>query len=406
MRVSATIDRNVVSAHFLLDDFSPVEYVLKHRYEDQGITRDLQIHSAIINPTTLDTNVKIINPHYNYNLYLQIGGNEYRVMDGTTGDIELTENPINDKIYTQNQVVLPEVFEVVVSEPVMKVESQTAEGFSHGVVDNLLDMADLAADKPFVYSRGNFTFDVTDSDVTVKTDVIDWNHAPEITVSLKTGQKPDIVRLVLINSRGTERTKVMTSSYELFGRLNYSELIVSSPGAIRLEFVYKKDASGYKAIRIEDMFVGKINQYVETTSDERYVHKQEITFTGLDTLTFNSDYWCPFGLRVLISDVDTNGTGIKVFISNRKVLVRKMENGTAISNSYSPALSQDTFGIVCSPQYLKIYDGNTMIKSFVGAYSFVPGTRMVEVGACESDPDHDLNANLRVAVFSGNRYPP
>lgn len=404
MRVSATIDRNVISAHFLLDDFSPVQVVLKHRYEDQGISRDLPIHTSTIIPTSLETTVKIINPHYVYNLYLQIGGTDYRVMDGTTDDAEITENPINDFIYTQNQVVLPEPFEVVISEPIMKVEAQTAEGFSHSAVVNLLDMADLSADKSFILSNGVFTFDVTDRDVVLKTDVIDWNHAPEITVSILANHAPDQVRLILINSRGAERVKILNQPYDLFGRVNYSDLITSSPGAIRVEMVFLKSTSGYRSIRIEDIFIGKINQYVESPVEGRNVYKPEFTFTGLDTITFSSDYWCPWGLRVLISDIDTDGNGWKLFLSNRKLLVRKIENHMVISNSYSTILTQNTFGVVCSPQYLRIYDGNTLSKSFVGNYSFEAGTRSIEVGACEKDPDHDLNANLRVAVFSGNRY--
>lgn len=404
MRISATLDRNLVSAKFLLDGLTPLSVVLKHQYTESGITRWINLKTLSITPKNADLKLNILNPYYYSDLYLEVNGVDYRVMNADEESEVITENPINNRVYTMDLIVEPEKHEIIISEPEMDPIPHTFEALSHKGAINLLDMADISVDKYFTFNNGGISFDVTDSIVTVSTDVIEWNHYSEITTAF-TGDAPDSVKLILINIRGEERVVDIRNPYNLFGRTCFSDLITSSTKYIRMEFKYNPNFEQYKTVRIKDIFIGKVSQYYEAPQNARYVYTDTLEAHTTMTLSFEFDRLTPFGLRTLFSSVDNSGNGIKVFYSNSKVLVRKIQSGSIISNVFSPIVPNDKpIGVYLSDLELKIFSDSNQVKAVIGDYSIGAGSKSFELGACQLDPDYDSNARIKLHVYSGNKF--
>jgi hypothetical protein len=401
LKISAIIDSNVVSGTVLLDDLSPLTLKLVHRYVDSGVVKYLTINTVDCQPQKTFFDFAILNPYYVDHLYVDVNGVMQEVMTPRMEDQNITLNPINDYIYTQNQI--PELREVEVLEvdPMIREYEQRFTLISHSPAPNLISMEDYSASSHFKYDElGGIRFTVSNN-VVVASDVFELNHSSELTIAIK-GDAPKEVRVVLINQSGKERIITVSDSYQLYGRTCFSVSIVSSTLEGRVEFDYNSE-SGSRNVRIEDIYVGKTAQYFEADDNTRVVNTKEITTHPTTGYVFDFDRLPNFGLRTLLDFRGSNG--IKIQFSNSRVRVSKKVGGLVTQTIMSPVISNtEQIGVVVDDAGLKIYSSGAKVKDVQFQSPIEPGDYEVDIGASTEDPDYDSNTTLNLIIVNKNPF--
>lgn len=400
MKISAIIDSNVVSGTVLLDDLSPLTIKLIHRYTDSGVAKNLILNTVTCQPQKTVFDFSFLNPYYVESLFVEINGEMQSVMESGIGeDLDDVSNPINDGIYTQNDIpVLSEVEELVQVLPDPLAQEFTT--FSHSAAPNLIEMEDYSANTHFICDNSGMRFTVNGSTI-VASDVFELKHSTELTIAIK-GDSPDQVRLVLINQAGNERCIEIDSSYELHGRTCYSTSIVSSTYEARIELVYNSIEA--RNIRIEDIYVGKTAQFFGTeNTDQRVVEEKEIETYQVTGYIFDFDRIPNFGLRNILSFVGPSG--IRIQLSNSRIRLQKIVNNTSVQTIMSPVVSNTSqIGVVVTDYDVKMYSDGELVKKVQFQSPTEPGNYTVELGACLLDPDYDSNAELKTIITNKNPF--
>jgi len=401
LKISAIIDSNVVSGTILLDDLSPLTLTLIHRYIDSGVAKHLTINTVNCQPHKTVFDFAFLNPYYVENLFVDVNGTLQEVMQPGTDQLDDTPNPLNDQVYTENQIpVLAEV-EILEVEPVMRDFNQEFEALSHSPAPNLINMEDYSANSHFIFDDKGIRF-TANGLVTIASDVFELNHSSELTVAIL-GDAPNKARLVLINQSGQERIVLLESPYDLYDRKCFSTSVVSSTMEARIELDYETETDA-RNIRIKDIYVGKTAQYFESPDmDNRVVKEVDITTYTSTSFIFDFERLPPFGLRTLLDFIDPSG--LKIQFSNSRVRVSKRVNGTVTQTIMSPIVDNTKqIGVVIDDFGLKIYSNNIVVKETQFEMPVEPGDYAASLGSTPSDPDYDSNTVLKLVVVNKNPF--
>lgn len=399
LKVSAVIDRNVVSGTVLLDSIVPLDIKLLHEMNYNGIKKYIILDSVVVQPSQKFFDYSFLNPTYYTNLLVDVNNTKYVVLEP---DIEYTDssNPTNDRIYITAE--LPKLDDIVVSEiPIEQDFQDFGIRLSHSAITNLVNFdAFYSAQKMLNDPINKIRFDVIKENVIVSNNFL-LNFAPEITISIA-GNKPDQVRLVLINARGNERLVTNFWEYNSYTNFNYSAQLTSSTKNARLELVYLTDEfAGYRTIKIQDVIVGRVSQYFGQKLADRFLDSAQLVINKNIMYTFTSDFFPMFGLRTLLIVGDANNGHI-VQVSNGKVLFKKLLNGAV----YSTTMTSDLVSlplkvsVFISDTNTKIYINDIEVKNTIGDLSLPSGTYTAYVGASNIDQDFDSNAQISFSAYN------
>lgn len=401
MKISAIINSNSVSGTILLDNLDPISITLKHEYYDAGVKKYLTLSSVNCQPNSNIFDYSFLNPHYYTSLYIDVNNTMQRVMETEEDEEFEVENPINDHIYTENQI--PEVEDVVITEIPMQNEFSA---LSHSEAPNLIDMEDISVTGHYTYTEDKgLRFDVTTGIKTVKTDVFELNHSSEITMAIESKVSASRARLVLINHKGEERVISLGAPYNLLGRFCYSTSITSSTKYGRLEFDYDPAFVGIVSIYVGDIYAGKTAQYFEADDmNKREIVTELINCHPTTCYLFDFDRLPSFGLRNLLC-VHDGYNALKIQFSNSKVRIVKVINGANNQTILSSSVSNiKQIGVVVSDVDLKIYSDSNLIKTVSFTTPISVGEHPTDIGAAESDQDHDSNTPIKLTVSNKNSF--
>lgn len=403
MRISAVIDKNIISGTILLDSIVPLDLKLIHEISHNGVKNYIILESVTVQPNKKYFDYSFLNPPYYTNLFVDVNGERQEVLDP---QIEYTtdSNPTNDRIYVESE--MPLLDDVVIEEiPIAQGFQDFGTLFSTSSVTNLLNMANFKSASHIVYDATNrLRFDVTKTDVIISNDII-ISQSPEITISVQ-GDKPDQVRLYLINARGEERLVSNFHEYLAYGNHNYSAQIVSSTMNARLELVYLKNQySEFRSIKIQNIIVGRISQYFGQETAVRKVESVTAHVSKEVMYTFATQHFPMFGLRTLLTIGDTINKHI-VQISNGKVLFKKvLSDETELSVISSSVITNPLkVSVYVSDIITKIYIDDIEVKSVINDLSIPIGDYTAFVGASELDQDYDTNAPISFSIYDRNLY--
>jgi hypothetical protein len=253
-------------------------------------------------------------------------------------------------------------------------------------------------------SVNKIRFDVYKEDVVLSNKFV-LNFAPEITISIK-GNKPDQVKLFLINARGEERLVTNFWEYSSYENFNYSSQLTSSTKNARLEFIYLKDQfNGFKAVQIQNIIVGRISQYFGEELASRLMDSVQLTVNKNIMYTFESEFFPMFGLRTLLVVGDsTNGHVVQ--ISNGKVLFKRLLNDVVYSSTITTTVVSLPLkvSVFVSDLSTKIYVNDNEVKNIVGDLSLPSGEYTAYIGASNVDQDFDSNAQISFSAYNRNLY--
>ncbi len=411
MKISAIIDGNVVSGTVLLDNLDPLTIKLKHKHNDAGVIKYLIMATVNCQPKKEIFDYSFLNPYYYTDLFVDVNGTMHPVAEPAGEDEDSYEefevqNPINDQIYTSNQI--PEVDNILIVEEVITSNIQEYVALSHFAAPNLVEMEDLSVNEHFVFDdERKLRFDVTATTKTVKTDIFDLNHSPEVTIAID-GTEPSRCRLILINHRGEEMTLNLTGTgkYEMLGRHCFSVPVISSTKDARIEVDYDTSITGIKQVYISDLYVGKTAQYFEADDmDVREIVEDTIKIHPITCIIFEYDRLPSFGLRNLLDVRDADSNGIKIQFSNSKVRVSKMIADAPAQVIMSNVVPNDKYiGVVITDVELKIYSDGNEIKTVPFTSPLAMGEYTTEFGASETEPDQDSNTEIKVIVSNKNSF--
>ena len=387
-----------------MDDLSPLTLKLVHQYVDSGVAKYLTINTVNCQPQKAIFEFAFLNPYYVENLFIDANGTLQAVMEPGTEQLSVTQNPINDHVFTQNQIpVLAEV-EILEAEPIIRDFKQEFSILSHSPAPNLITMEDYSASSHFIYDETSGLRFTVNNTVIVASDVFGLNHSSELTIAIK-GDAPNRARLVLINQSGQERVVQMGPPYQLYGRTCFSSSIISSTLEARIELDYDVDCeTGARSVRIVDIYTGKTAQYFESNDNSiRVVNTEDIATYPSTGYIFDFERLPNFGLRTLLEFQGTDG--IKIQFSNSRVRVCKKVNGSVTQTIMTPVVSNlEQIGVIIDDTGLKIYSGGTIVKNVQFQSPTEPGDYEVDIGASTSDPDYDSNTLLNLVVVNKNPF--
>lgn len=398
MKVSSVIDKNTISGTILLDKICELNIKLLHEINNSGVKKYIILDSVTVNPSNKYFDYSFLNPAYYSNLFVDVNNTKYSVLEP---EIEYTSesNPLNDRIYTESE--LPDLDNVVISDENIE-NSSNDFGYmlSHSSVSNLVDINSFTSNY-HIAKNDNISFDIN-NDMTVSAN-LKLNFAPEITIALN-GDKPNSVKLYLINSRGDERLVSNFTEYFIDNNFCYSGPITSSTKNARIELTYPKDEFKLKTARINSILVSNISQYFGKSNAERYVDSVQVSTTKKMMYVFNSDMFPMFGLRTILSLGDSNN-GHVVQISNGKILFKSIKNGlTSQLLTSNKVSSQINIGIFISSTNTIIYSNGEAVKDTNDDLSIDCGTYTASIGCIPSDQDFDSNSKISFSVYNRDIY--
>ncbi len=402
MKVSAVIDKNVVSGTILLDSIVSIDLKLVHETSHNGIKNYIILDSVSVTPSQMYFDYSFLNPHYYTSLFVDVNGIKHPVLET---DIEYTgeSNPTNDRIYQQNE--LPELDDVVIEEQSMKNSFQEFGSIlSHSDYVNLLDFSKFKSDHHTLYdSQMKLRFDVTTQDVVIYNKFV-LNQAPEVTITVE-GTKPDFVRLVLINSLGNERILNIADAYEAYGCWNYSSFVTSSTTDARVELVYLKDQfKEYRTVKIENALVAKVSQYFGASSATRTLSSVDVHLEQKVMYSFKAEHFPRFGLRTLLCIGNSEKHVIQV--SNSKVLFKKISQGEVVYSTVTSDLIGNDLkvSVYVDSEVTRIYIKDELSKEVLGDHTIPAGVYNAIVGATEMDQDYESNTAISFSVYDQDLY--
>lgn len=407
MKISAVIDKNVVSGTILLDSIVPLDIKLLHEINYNGVKNYVILDSITVQSSQQYFDYSFLNPTYYTSLIIDVNNIKYTVLEP---DIEYTgsSNPTNDRICTQAELPaeLPKSNDIAISEiPIIKDFQDFGVRFSHSSISNLINIDDFISNQHMLNdSTHKIRFDVYNADVVLSNKFV-LNFAPELTISIS-GNKPDQVKLFLINARGEERLVTNFWEYSSYNNFNYSSQITSSTKNARLELIYLKDQfNGLKSIKIQDVVVGRVSQYFGEKLANRLIDSVQLTINKDIMYTFESEFFPMFGLRTLLIVGDSvNGQVIQ--ISNGKVLFKRLINDVVYSSIITTSLISQPLkvGVFVNDLSTKIYINDSEVKSVVGDLSLPSGIYTTYIGASNVDQDFDSNAKISFSAYNRNLY--
>lgn len=404
MKISTIIDGNVISGTILLDQIESKTIILKHKHIDAGAVKYIELSSSVINPTSNIVEFSFLNPHYFIDLYIEVDDVLHQVMETADEYKQEATNPINDYQYTEINSDRSDI-EVEITEEVIREKTKEYNILSHSPYINLVEMDEMSINGHFLYNTINgLSFDLTDETKTISTEIFDLNFSTELTIAIKSKEEPLNVRLILVNPNGNESEVYLVDSYELYNSFCYSTNIISSVQEARVEIDY--NSSGYKSIRIEDIFIGKSSQHFESDNkDQRELFSEEIEIHPTTSFVFTFERLPTFGLSNLINIIDENDNGYKMQFSNSRIRMVRIEDGQSSQIIMSDAVDNTKqIAIVISEVNIKMYSDGNKVKEVPFNPILNVGTYISEIGGQLNEPDIDSNVELSVVVSNKNPF--
>lgn len=398
MKVQAILDQNTISGFIVLESPADLEVALVHKYIQGAATKIIPLTSFTIQGKKGINEILVLNPFYAEDLYLVINGAEHQVLYGNT-EKSLGENPINDRVYTTRDI--PEIEDTVVAAPEFQNEVQSFEDLvCHSELQSLVSLVNLVCPQASISADRAIASISTTEVVTISTQVLDIDSHPKITIYLQCKSDPSAARVVLINARGQERVVSLNTSYRVGDYYCFSQLLTSSTKNAMVEIDFKPDG-GYVAFAITDFGVLKLPQFTIPAPSGRALPTLHLRTYGSNMLAFELERMPHFGLQNLIDLVEC-GNGVRLQLSNRKIRISKMLDGSVVSVVETPQVG-DSFSIYLDKNTAVVYDGNDEIKRVIGDFSVPLMDREFIIGGNPTDPDFDLNSRiLKLDLFDHN----
>lgn len=388
MRVQAVLDQNIISGFILLETPAELTVDLVHKYAQGPLTKTISLHQFSVQGRQGLNDFVVLNPFYLGNLCLIINGSEYEVIDGTLSEVS-GQNPANDAIQVTRDI--PMVHAMVAAPEIQRQSQDFTNLMCHSELVRIAGPQDLRCGD-LVGGADGFVFAGTsDGTVTVTTGVIDISSLTKFTAYLKSNTEPVSARLILINVRGLERAVDLTTSYMVGEYFCLSQLLTGSTRNARFEMDFEP-SGGYLSLNVSDFGIVMVPQFTVPAPAERSMTTLRLQTYHSNLLGFEFLRTPHFGLQNLL-DLTSEGNGVRIQLSNRRIRVTKIASGQLAAVVESPPVGRQ-FAVFLSREMLSIYEGETAIKTVSGDFSAPIMNDEILIGSTLSDPEFDLNSEI------------
>lgn len=397
MKVSSILDKNVVSGTVLLENILPLHIVLQHKVSFNGVDKYIDLNSVDVVPNSKYFDYMFINLHYYTNLYIDINGQKFEVIEGGLSDDE-SINPLNNRMYTEINDEIEQEITVVNSE---LYEPLIETVLNHSPMVNLSSLSSFNSTGHFLHDNINgLRADVTKNDL-ILSNTININNSTEVTIAI-TGDKPDVVKIYNVRTSGL--TLINNQRYyELDSKHCYTTNIINPTEDIEVQLIYLKNFQEFKSIYIEDFFISNVSQYVPSEPQTRSDIILESNLPESHHFVFNYKMIPNFGLRTIASIYNDN-TNLLIQASNSKLLFTKLIDDIIY---YSEIISNinisgsTVLSIYQNPEVTKFYINNSLVKTVLDDLS-ISGPVNISLGR-DSNQQHDSNSEIKIAVYNENK---